>query len=352
MKRIFVIILQIIISMTILSSIGISEDEYSFIKKLMDRYLPNDKSVTLTIDKSFTFNPKELPSLYLKTPSSLLVNDNILIADNLLSQLTVSDKKGNIKHEVRGGQGPGEIQYPIKMKNYNGKIAVYNRNGIDIFTKDMDFINRIRIFAGIHDFTFVDDSLAVSVTSQHKDQKNAIVYMYNADGIISHEIYDDRNNYLSKYPAAFIEYIDNQILYFDRISNRILKYTPAGKYIGKESIKYSFIDDIVKWNSEDKISENGSRLNFLPSIRAIKQYEGSIYILLNIPRLEILKIDNNGNVLSQYINSNYFTHMQWTDFDVLRENNRLVFYVIGFERDGENAKSFDFNMYRLDIEEK
>lgn len=327
---------------------ALSDKEYDHFTKIMKKYAPNESTIILEWDKTFSYNPNELSSLFFKAPISLLIKENYFyVLDNMLSRLVVFDKSGNLKHEIGQGQGPGEIQYPVSIRDYEESIAILNRNGIDIFNKNAEFLRRINVFVGSHDFVFADSSLVISLAAQPMRDKLAILQLYGTDGKIIREIYDDEPTNLSKYQAAYVTYNDNRIFYFDRLKNRIIILNPAGDIVGRTKIKYGLIDEVVNWNTEDKISAGGRMTNFIPSIRSLKVYHGSIYILLNIPRLEIIRVDYDGKVEEQFMNQNDFNLMQWTDFSIAEEVNRIVFYVLGFKRHDDAGSQQEEEIYRL-----
>jgi hypothetical protein len=88
--------------------------------------------------------------------------------------------------------------------------------------------------------------------------------------------------------------------------------------------------------------------NFTPSIRSIKIFEKAVYLLINIPRLEIIEIADDGKVIRQFMNQVDFNQMQWTDFSITRENGALIFYVMGFKRFDKEA-SQEYAMYRVSV---
>jgi hypothetical protein len=81
-------------------------------------------------------------------------------------------------------------------------------------------------------------------------------------------------------------------------------------------------------------------------VAAAKTFEGKIFILLNVPRLEILEVSSEGKVVTHFYDDEYFRQMNWIDFAIDRINNSIKFYVLG-NSIREDKPSADFNIYRL-----
>jgi hypothetical protein len=81
-------------------------------------------------------------------------------------------------------------------------------------------------------------------------------------------------------------------------------------------------------------------------IASAKTIENRIFVLLDIPRLEILEISQDGKICCHYYNDQEVRLMKWLDIAIEKENNRVGFYVLGLSMDKKN-KLADYKLYRL-----
>jgi hypothetical protein len=84
----------------------------------------------------------------------------------------------------------------------------------------------------------------------------------------------------------------------------------------------------------------------------MKIFEKNIYLFLNLPGLEILVLNSDGNILDHYYNFKDFQLMWWKDFDIKKEKGNIVFYILGCSMSDDKPEMNDFNVYRMVVGKK
>jgi hypothetical protein len=131
--------------------------------------------------------------------------------------------------------------------------------------------------------------------------------------------------------------------------NTIYIYDENLKPLKRMKINYPLLDKIEEWNdipgyNKDEKSARTWGSNIYSSV---KVFGDKIYLLLNLPRLEILEINPEGDIVNHFCNEKDFRLMRFSDIDIQKEDGRTVFYIMGYSIADEETEMDEYNVYRL-----
>ncbi len=336
----------------IISSIIFSYDKlFEFKLKLQKEVRPKPEWKYLKVDNNFKLEQQKTP---LATLGKMVVglkiwNGKIYVLDNNAHRLIIFDKEGKfIKRFGRTGKGPGDLEFPTWFDFYNNKIFINNYSRLDIFNEDLTFYKRIRVFFNFVKFTVYKNNIFYASVDIYKRKYPLAVKTDMSGKIIAYYVDNDIN----KDKISMIRFNSNMVHRKDKIYyipanwNTLYEFDSNLQLLWKGRIKYWLFDKFKKW---DKLEP--PKPNFLwPSnmIASVKVYAERIFILLNLPRCEIIEIDTRGNIVNHYYNNRFFKYMRWYDFEIEKVKNRLVFYVLGKSIGKKvNEDKLENNVYRL-----
>jgi hypothetical protein len=331
MLKINVLFLVILINFRLLFSFDIL---FEHKLKISDKHKAGKDAIHLNFDNSFKLDMTSIDSI-LKMPVCLKIKEGkIFILDNNRHRLIVYSKDGKFLHFLgQQGRGPGDIFYPQWFDFLNDNICIANGNGLDIFGKDLKFINRIRVFIPMSRFSILKDNIYCSVNSYRKE--NPLFMKLDMNGIVKDIVYDKIDKDLNKShitktsQEGFILFAGNRVIYVTRHWNKVYIFNHSLKLIKKLRIKYRLLDEIENWNRIylDKMTPRITW--FSKMVASAKFCNNKIYLLINIPRFEIISIDLNGNIQDHFYNDMDFKYMIWKDFEILFEQGKTSFWVAG-----------------------
>jgi hypothetical protein len=335
-------------------------DELFDMKLALSKQFPPDKTwIDLQVDPSFSLDATAKDSFIARGSCLKIKNDRIFILDNMRHKLLVFDIKGKfIKSLGQSGRGPGDIVYPYWMELYKNKIYIKNDNGIDIIGDDLKYISRVRPFLGFGKFVIVDDWIYCAPPEIYKKDYPLLLKL-NMAGSIKTAVYSpdlqDPLFQVSKEGDLLI--LDDQLVFVCTHWNRLYFYDPKAGTLKKIKVNYDLLDKVEKWNQRNTNPYQRKNLWFSNMTASAKVFNRKVYLLLKVPRLEILGIDTQGNVIEHYFNNKDFSSMIWVDFVVQEkvekaeqgaQRNSPIFFVMGISgaEKGEE-KYLEMNVFRL-----
>lgn len=109
----------------------------------------------IVIEEVLKIGGLENDLLYQWTDLNVDEKDFIYVLDAKDCSLKVFDSFGNlIKKTGRKGEGPGEFNFPVKIKCYGNRVYISElfRPGLKVFDKDLNYVSTIPINGPITDF--------------------------------------------------------------------------------------------------------------------------------------------------------------------------------------------------------
>lgn len=318
--------------------------------KLLKQYVPTKSAQPVTFDESFSLKYTTSDS-FLKRPICIEFHDEkLFILENNLHKMVVFNKSGEFVRKFGGpGQGPGDIYYPAWFDIQKDKLYIKNNNGIDIFGIDYTYLERVRLFLSVFTFSIADDHIYTVSRGVYRERYPFMV-KYNLKGKIEEAYYDksfERSHF--RYDnRGYIAPVGNDVVFIPRHYNKLYICNTEQGTIKIKKIKYKLLDEIGSWNDKKDIKHTRERQWFANMVASAKVHDGKLFVLLEIPRLEIIGIDLEGNVTSHFYDDRVFKLMRWRDFTIESRGDKLVFYVMGFYIGEQESKYLtDPGVYRV-----
>jgi hypothetical protein len=314
----------------------------------MEKYKPERGWRSLKVDFSFHLRKKGTAALIKSAVAMEKIDDELYIVDNLQHEISVFLMNGELKTKIgRVGSGPGEFQFPRSLAFYRNKFYFVSNTGIDIFCDDLRYEKRIRPFLNITKIAVFENSIYCN-TLDSSLNNYPLIFKLDLNGKIEKYYYDQDIDHssLKEDKSGNILIFDSMIVFVPINWNQIYFLDKNLNLIKKIELEYNLLKDLESWNKTENIRIKPNVWWFCNMIASAKSFENKIFILLNIPRLEILEISRDGKIDYHYYNDQDFRFMNWIDFAIEKTNNEFCFNVLGHSM-GEEKASADFEVYRL-----
>ncbi len=167
----------------------------------------------------------------------------LFTADNQSHSIYVLSDYGNLIYSnERHGQGPGDLQYPWKIDFSEDNLFVCDMNGLSIFSKDLVFKKRIRLFKDVysiaasdtHIFIVEGQSQALITAYDHSGKEVGSfgsryhIDPYNGEGPITFRSYD------TVYHLSNLVYGQNKVYFISQMLGDIFVFTEDGRFLKKK----------------------------------------------------------------------------------------------------------------------
>ncbi len=316
--------------------------------KVINNYKPAANWTLLKFDDSFTMQ-FEHPDSFIRMGTCLHVSDGkFYIVDNNQHKVVVFDEKGCFKQKLgQVGKGPGDLYFPGWLVYNEEGFLVDDNNGIEIFKKDLSFKDRIRPFLAIYRFDLYKSYIYCNIVGSYRG-RHPLVLKLDMTGKVLNGFYDEvvENSYLKQDPAGTILNIKGNVVFIPDSWNTIYILDKDIKLKKKIKVKYELLDKVGDCNNKMDVDS----LWFCRLFQSARVYRDKIYILLDLPRLEILQVDLEGNILEHFYNDSDFRFMRWCGFAVDTIDERTVFYVMGYSIGKEKGRDLsEWGVYRMTI---
>ena len=282
----------------------------------------------------FSFSESDVEKdLFFGMPSDLTIqNDEFLfVVDNNLQKVFRFSLDGTfIEIFGKSGQGPGELYYPKRIIGTQNRIYIQDARGINIYDGKFGFI---KSFVGSIQNLFVTsgDQHIFTNCVQRNAEKVYLIEEYDADGSIVRSFGKRfmRKDHWSYDSRCYISGDEEEIIAAFYSYPLIRRYTYEGELIGEFRIKLSILEELEKLNYKKKFTNPAPNTLNLPLLLAgAKLYEDHIYVLLYLPRLEILEFDKNGVLTGHFYSPELNDIFALEGFGVSRFKNILTFFVL------------------------
>lgn len=330
-------------------------DLLEFKLKLGDDFKPQTNVCRVERDSTFAVEFDD-PNSFLKFAVRMVFfNNKIYVLDNNLHKAVVFDKNGKYRDVLSGiaGKGPGDLLYPNHISVFGGKLAISDNNGLNIFSKDHKFLDRIRVFLNVNSFCSFDEHIYCSVRGRYKEKAPLFLKM-NMNGRVQKAFYDTTTDDIV-FPHSndgWVLPVNNEVIYLSRHWNKMCIYNPVNNEVSNRKIQYQLMDELEKRNLLDINRKKGHYKYFSRMVASAKAFENKLFVFLMMPRLEILEVNREGKILNHYYNDTDFARMRWYDFEIERVGSKIVFYALGFSvGDDPLRDSAEFKIHKVFYDE-
>jgi hypothetical protein len=321
---------------------------FQFKLAAIERHKPQKAWKRLELDPSFRLD-RETAGVFFKSAIGIeKVGDKFYIVDNLRQEVVVVRTNGNLETKIgQAGHGPGEFLFPRALDFYQNRFYIVSNLGIDVFGENLLFEKRLRTFLNITNIRLFESYIYCNTLDRYRGHY-PLVLKLNLSGQVKQFYYDDS---IEKSPlrgdkCGHILILNGTIIFVPINWNQIYFLDRDLNLMRKTWLEYSLLKELENWNDSKSSLSNPNTVWFCNMIAAAKNFGDKIFILLNIPRLEILEISMDGNIVRHYYNNQDFLYMRWNDFTIEKNGNELRFHVLG-RSIGKEKSSPDFEIYRL-----
>jgi len=318
---------------------------------------------------------EEKEGAFFKNAADIDVYDRyFLVVDNIdnriLKFLMINNNRLDFQRSIgRPGQGPGDLELPIRISTWNEILAVQDQRGISFFDLDGNFKSRFRIFAGSISFVFSDNKIYYAAINPTKLD---LIEVHSREGqrlysfADKKELVDFNYNIVKGMSPATAEMAifncellsDGQYIYLlNRRFGKVAKFSMPG-----EKVLEGTIIELFGKNELSKAKENRRLFleegyDFLET-RTVPQYYifrdakligDNIYLLRDQwnfaekkldSLIEIKAIDKGSFELKSSYQASLSNDERFFSFSVAIEKDRPVFYVLFDTKEGYKVSKF------------
>jgi len=313
------------------------EKRMARIRLNLEDYPPPDDAHEL--EKIFTFPSKALEDedIYFYAPQRITkdLSSNIYIIDNRGNEVFIFSSSGQFQKKFgRSGQGPGELLQPYNLMVTQNSIVVSEVGNMRVQFLDFDGLYQkgFKIFKGYYSMVINDKGLIIGVPVIRLPDDNLIEVLSQEGEVVASfgkPMDFNKLSFRSLNQANLALTKDGEILLAFRFFPIIRKYSQSGDLLAEFKIKNEILKAKEKINLEGHELRQKEKVAYTSAILAIKTFREKIYILYTTPRLEILEINNEGEIEATYwANVNREEGFSVGDFIVLDQNDQIRFYVL------------------------
>lgn len=279
---------------------------------------------------------EEEKMIYFSNPANIDTDDNfIYVVDNTAHKILKFEKNGKFKEIIgRKGEGPGEFMFPANIRtSKKGNLFVYEGGNLrfQIIDSMGKIINSFRTFYSIHDFVVINDSIYANCIYSDEGKENPLIVKYDMNGKIVKSFGKriDRKGHKTFDSRVFLIASENEIVVVFRYYPIIQRYTLDGKLIKEFRLELDILNKLGKYNfNKEYTTPNPYTIRLIRLTAGAKTIDKRIFILLHLPRLEIVEIDVEGNLKNYYYSNELKNVINFGGFTVIKNQNSLLFYVL------------------------
>ncbi len=321
--------------------------------KLMDKFKPAAHWTALKFDDTFALQ-FDHPDSFIRMPTCIqVIGGKLYIVDNMQQKVVVFDEQGRFKQKIgQPGKGPGDFDAPWWLIYTNEGFFVNNNNGIEFFGKDFKFKNRVRPFLTINRFAAHETNFYINIFLGYKGRYPLVLKLDRNGGVVG-GYYDEEveKSYLKLLPIGNPLIIKDHLVFIPEIWNTIYVLDKDLGLKKKTKVRYEMLDVMDKCNERELKTSTSTVTNYFGMYRSTKVCNDKIYLLLDLPRLEILQVDLEGNILEHFYNDTDFRFMRWSDFAVDAGEKQTVFYLMGNSVGEDKGRDLsELGVYRMTID--
>lgn len=302
----------------------------------------------LSIIRSFPTKEDESQTHYLNYPidSTLFDSEILFIGDFRSSKIIKLSKSGEFLEEFgHSGQGPGEIsRLGCIYISKQGDLFVVDAGRIQVFDPDGKYKRSFKNIDTINDFVVGNGYIYANCIYGYQDtDENPLIHKYNLMGKLVNTFGKRLNieNHQSIDSRSYLTFQNDTLIAGFKHHPLLKQFSTEGELINEIRIEFEILNKLEKYNYDKSFTNPVRRVVNLPRLIAgIDSTENRFYILLHLPRVEILELDKDGKITNVYYNKEINEIENFAGFHVLEENKSIFFYVINSSPDIEQSVLF------------
>lgn len=304
-------------------------------RNLMKHHKVDKKWERLRVLKRFPTNQDEKKGYYLNYPVDLCVsNKNIFIVDYGTGKVIKLSLDLEYNSEFgRRGQGPGDFSRAGEIGvSDEEELYVVDSGRIQIFNTKGEFLRLFKIFNIPHDILIKNKTLyANCIYGFYEKEEKPLIIQYDATGKIikSFGARINKKNHFSIDSRAYLSQNKNEILVAFKHYSKVNIYSDDGNLKRNIRIKFPILEELEKYNHDKNFTNPSPGIINLPRLIAgIDCYREKIFLLLHLPRIEILELDMEGKIWNVYFSQIYDDIIDYRGFKTMEINDVLSFLIL------------------------
>jgi len=291
------------------------------------------------LEELFSFPSKALEEedIYFYKPQRIAEDQssNLYIIDNGRNEVFVFTPSGQFQKKFcRSGQGPGELIQPFNLVVIQNSLIISEVGNMRVQFLDFSGLYQkgFKISKGYYSMVANDDGLIMGVPISHTPEANLIEFLSPEGEVVASfgEPLDFKLSFRILNQGGLALSRSGEILFAFKFFPIIRKYSQNGDILAEFEIQNEIMKAKGKINLEGyELRLKNEEVAWTPAIHTIKTYKNKIYIMNHSPRLEILEIDNEGEIKSTFwLNVASKEGFSVADFLVLDKDNQIQFYIL------------------------
>jgi hypothetical protein len=275
---------------------------------------------------------------YFSNPSDVALSEDMIIfaIENYKSFIMKISAQGSyISTLGRMGQGPGEFVHPL-LADLSEKEELYVMDGsrISVVDENGRFLRSFKQFFMINDFVVSHQYIYANFYYLQEKKSPLIIKMDNTGRIV--DVFGERFNiagHKSLDSVTFLHRFGDQIIAAFEHHPIVRFYSQDGKLLREIKLNLMILEDMEKLNYDKRFNSHKPRNNPVPRlprlIAGVTSFEDRVFVLLHLPRIEILEIEESGDISKHYYFPDIVDIVNYGHgFLAYKVNGRLQFCVI------------------------
>ncbi len=352
--KIIKLIFALIISSIILFSCGYFREQRLSEKDIKDKLMKNHPIESgwkeLELENEF---PKEVDLAgkhYFYQPVDLaLCGGSLFVADSYLHKIIKFNLNGVYEGEIgEKGEGPGQFIFPNKIVSSNKNQLFILEGGkprMQIIDTSGNYLGEFKIYEFINNYIVINEYIYANCFYHDESENWPLIVKYDLlgkklsqfgkrIGQKGHRTYDS---------SVFLSYDEGELYCLFQHYPIVRSYNLEGELNREITINIKIFNELKKYNYKRWYTNPAENVVRLPRLFAgIRAIDKKIFILANLPRLEIIELDYYGGIKNYYYSKKLKDVINLSGFDVVidRENKKVLFYIL---QSYENQKLYIFS---------
>jgi hypothetical protein len=315
--------------------VSLSQSEPELKEKLIKKHPVKETWKRLELVRIFPSPHDEKRGHYFLRPSCLEIDNFLYVVDSNLHKILKFDTKGNFLEAIgRKGEGPGEFTFPNIVKlSESGNIITFEGGSlrIQILNQEGKCIKTFRTLYPIHDLSVTNNKIYANFLYRNEENENPLIVILDMDGKIvgSFGKRIDQKGHRTFDSSVFLKSYGNGIVAVFRYYPIVRMYTFDGRLEKEFRINMDLLNKLEKYNyDKEYTSPNPYTIRLVRLISGVGVTDKSIFILLHLPRLEILEVDMEGNQKNYYYSDSLKDVINYGGFSIKKSGDILLFYIL------------------------
>jgi hypothetical protein len=298
---------------------------------------------SIRLDKKFSFPAgDQVPQVAFMAPTRVCLDrvGNTYVLDSPAHCIfKFAAQADSVKQFGRGGQGPGEFNFPNLFLVFGNTIIVNDvRNGrLQYLDLDGNYLRSFRAFEGYYSMSISNEGQLYVAPRRSLFKDSPLIRVLAENGALVSS-FGNRPVPLGDSTAFDSVVIDvntnGEVFVAFRLLARVQRYSASGHLVREYKFDHDFMAKREKYNLSLRNSTKAARDKvYYVVIESLKVIEGGFYVLLNnSPCLEILEFDDLGNQKGSFFwdgDNSYYAR----DFAVRTADPEKLFYIVQISPD-------------------